>query len=128
MNHFQKICSKNGLRRTPQKEKIYEILANTHSHPTAQEIHQEAKKYFLNISFATVYKNLILFEKYGFIQELDFGEGASRYDARTEDHHHIFDSKKNQVIDVYIEDNSQIPIPKELKQKDIKKISITYIL
>ena len=126
MDTFCISCKKNGLRRTPQKEVIYRILAETTMHPTAQEIYQAAQIIFPNISFATVYKNLSLFQKHKIIQELDFGEGVSRYDAFTEEHHHIYDTSKKIVTDVFIKKG--IPIPNHLSQINIKKINITYFI
>jgi len=78
-----------------------------------------------NISFATVYKNLKLFTEKNIIQELDFGENFSRYDAFLEDHHHVFDTKKNIIIDI---DPIKIPLPKELVGKNIKKIQLQYFV
>lgn len=87
---FQKVCKEHGLRCTPQKEAVYMTLAKTEDHPSAQVLYEEIQKSFPAISFATVYKNLLLFQKHSLVQELDFGEGFSRYDAYVEDHHHIF--------------------------------------
>ncbi len=123
---FQKACKCNGLRRTPQKSIIFEILASTHTHPTAHELYTEVKKHFPTLSFATVYKNITLFAKNGIIKELDFGEGYKRYDADITDHHHIYYSQTKIVQDVFLPSSTPVPIPTELQNIPLKKIHITY--
>jgi len=102
-------------------------LTITDSHPNAQEIFIEVQKQFANISFATVYKNLLMFTEKGIIQELNFGEKFSRYDAYRKPHHHIINLETKKISDVQI-DLSDLPLPKELEGVDIKKISLSYFI
>lgn len=125
---FQSACKEHGLRLTPQKSNIFEVLASTTAHPTAQELYKEVQKNFPTLSFATVYKNLTLFAKKGLIEELDFGEGYKRYDAHLEEHHHVYHSATKTVTDIALEENTEIPIPTPLKNTPLKKVHITYIV
>lgn len=127
MIFFRQKCREYSLRCTPQKEKIYQVLAFTNSHPNAQEIFNEVKTFFPNISFATVYKNILMFTAKGMIQELNFGEKFSRYDAHIEPHHHIFNTQTQNIADIEI-DLSALTLPKELEGVDIKKVSLSYFI
>ncbi|MEI7511650.1 MAG: Fur family transcriptional regulator [Candidatus Peregrinibacteria bacterium] len=125
---FQKACKEHGLRLTPQKSTIFEALAETNTHPTAQELYTAIQKHFPTLSFATVYKNLTLFTKKGLVQELDFGEGFKRYDAHLNEHHHIYHTSTKTVEDVILPNNTHIPLPAELSHIPLKKIHITYVV
>ena len=50
----------------------------------------------------TVYRNLSEMTDAGLVLQLDFGEGASRFDFRTDPHYHIFCLKCGKVEDVMI--------------------------
>lgn len=125
LERFHSMCAEHGLRLTPQKKAVYSVLAKTEDHPSAQDIFQEVQKEFPSVSFATVYKNLLLFLSHKIIQELDFGEGFSRYDAHIEDHHHIYDSTHKTVVDI---DALSIPLPAELQGKSVQKVQLTYFI
>lgn len=125
---FLQKCKEHGLRCTPQKQKIYEILAYRDDHPSAQEIFEEVKQVFSSLSFATVYKNLSLFASKKMISRLDFGEGVSRFDAEMQHHCHIYDTKNSTVHDVFLNQIPIIPIPPEASQGSVQRIDITYFI
>ena len=53
-----------------------------------------------NISIATVYRTVRLFEEAGIIARHDFRDGRSRYEQAGEEHHdHLIDMKSGQVIE-----------------------------
>ncbi|MCL7938046.1 MAG: transcriptional repressor [marine benthic group bacterium] len=78
-----------GHRCTPQREAVWEVLNGMRTHPTAEEIFRAVRERVPAISLATVYNALESFESAGVCQKLTQGEGAARYDARTEAHHHL---------------------------------------
>lgn len=125
---FLQKCRENGLRCTPQKEKIYETIAKRDDHPTAQEIYEEVKKSFSTLSFATVYKNLSLFADKKMIQVLDFGEGVSRFDAEMSHHCHVYNTKTGGTHDVWVDHVPIIPYPQSVDRTKVKKIDITYYI
>lgn len=75
-------------RNTKQRKIIYDILAGTDSHPTADWIYEMVRKYIPNISLGTVYRNLKVLKEEGLIIEISDGK-QSRYDARVDDHFHF---------------------------------------
>jgi Fur family transcriptional regulator, ferric uptake regulator len=53
-----------------------------------------------NISIATVYRTVRLFEEAGILERHEFGDGRSRYEAASENHHdHLIDVETGNVIE-----------------------------
>ena len=88
------------IKRSKQKEAILRVLRNTTSHPTATWIYDEVRKEIPNISLATVYRNLRLLKETGGILELELNNAPSRFDARTDSHHHFCCEQCGRVFDV----------------------------
>ena len=55
----------HGLRCTRQRERIYEALASSTSHPTAEELHLAVRDADGGLSLATVYNTLEAFTERG---------------------------------------------------------------
>ncbi|MFC7395224.1 Fur family transcriptional regulator [Scopulibacillus cellulosilyticus] len=83
------LLKENRIRLTPQRLAILEYLANTDSHPTEDEIYKSLSNKFPNITNATIYNNLKCLKKNGIINELKYGEDASRFEWVTEPHYHV---------------------------------------
>lgn len=78
-----------GFKVTPQRLAIYQALASTKSHPSAEMIFNELQPVYPTMSLATVYKTIEILKELGLVQILNAGEDSFRYDARTESHSHI---------------------------------------
>ena len=63
------------------------LQMSINGHPDVNEIFLNANEKDKNISIATVYRTVKLFEEYGAIEKHEFKDGRSRYEA-IEDHHH----------------------------------------
>lgn len=90
----------NGVRLTPQRQWILRYLKDTHSHPTAEQVHQEVSKALGGISLATVYNTLHTLTKMGVIRELSYGDGSSRFDGNETEHAHLVCESCGTVEDV----------------------------
>lgn len=95
----QKLREK-GLKVTPQRLSIYNILMETKEHPSAEGIYEIIKKRMPAISFNTVYKTLGCFEESGLIKKLVVEENHYRFDADTSPHAHILCIHCNKLEDV----------------------------
>lgn len=125
LDNFRQASRAKGLPLTPQKLEIFRILASSCTHPQAQDIYQELKKTFPNISPATVYKNLIRFQELGLIIEIPVSGKPNRYDAKLETHSHVVDTTSGQIYDLGIKPlNSN----KKIMGKKIKKTDIIYYI
>ena len=86
---LSEVLRANGYKVTPQRLAVYESLAATKSHPTAEMLFSVLQPNYPSMSFATVYKTVEILHKINVIQILNTGEDSMRYDADTSIHHHI---------------------------------------
>lgn len=79
-----------GLRITPQRRSIVELLLEHEGHLTAQEVHDHLLPRFPDVSLDTVYRNLRLLSMLGLVCQSHLQTGqASRFAlASGRDHHH----------------------------------------
>lgn len=78
----------SGHRFTEQRAAVYRYLASTDVHPTADEVHLAVRRHLPGISLATVYKSLETLVGCGLAVKLTYADQSSRYDGRTDPHHH----------------------------------------
>ena len=94
-----------GLKMTDQRKLIVEIISSSTDHPDAEEIYNRAMKIDKNISIATVYRTVKMFEAAGIIAKHDFGDGKSRYEQYKEEHHdHLIDMDTGNIIEFHNEE------------------------
>ena len=73
---------------------------DTEDHPDVETLHARAAAIDPNISIATVYRTVRLFEEAGILERHEFGDGRSRYEAASEAHHdHLIDVETGNVIE-----------------------------
>ena len=117
----------SGLRPTTHRIKICEALFNTEKtfHFTVNDLAKMMQKNFNEkISLATVYNTLHAFKKKGYVKEISLGNDKSYFDTNISSHHHFYDTKTNELIDI---DSSKIElknIPNPPKGKSIKEIDV----
>jgi Fe2+ or Zn2+ uptake regulation protein len=91
----------NGLKITPQRRVILELLTQDDSHPTADEVYQHVLSAMPNVSRTTVYNTLRELIVLGELTEVQgLSEGGLRYDTDTGFHHHLFCLRCHALIDV----------------------------
>lgn len=74
-----------GLRLTPQRLAIAEVVVNSADHPSVRDIYERVRAFFPYVTIATVYSTLDVLEKAGIVRELPF-QRLSRYDANLSPH------------------------------------------
>ena len=93
-------CEAKGLRLTDQRRTIAQVLEDAEDHPDVEELYARASKIDPNISPATVYRTVKLFEEAGILEKVDFGDGRARYEDAERDHHdHLIDLQTGRVIE-----------------------------
>jgi len=96
-----KLFRQQGLKITPQRRVIFELLAKDDSHPTAEEIHRHVRSVMPEVSLTTVYNTLRELVALGELNEVeDLSEGGMRYDTNTTRHHHLFCMRCHALIDI----------------------------
>jgi Fur family transcriptional regulator, peroxide stress response regulator len=78
-----------GIQPSQQRIRIYEALAATAAHPSADSIYAELRKELPTLSRTTVYSTLDLFARKGIAQRLALSGSELRYDADTSPHVHF---------------------------------------
>lgn len=90
----------NGNRLTPQRMAILALLAESRSHPSAEQIYEQVRAVFPMTSLATVYKTVALLKEAGEVLELAFAGSSSRYDgAAPQPHPHLICTQCQRIID-----------------------------
>ena len=97
---IEQLCADKGLRITEQRRIIARVLGEADDHPDVETLHERAAAVDPRISIATVYRTVRLFEEAGILERHEFGDGRSRYEAASDDHHdHLIDVETGQVIE-----------------------------
>lgn len=84
---------------TPQRAAVLRAIQASEHHPTASEVFAAARKTLPSISFATVYNSLRYLKAASLIREINFGDGASRYDRETDRHDHALCTGCGKLVD-----------------------------
>jgi Fur family peroxide stress response transcriptional regulator len=87
------------MNLTRQRKAILRVIRNREDHPTANEIFQAARLTLPGISYATVYNSLRFLKEAGLVLEIQFGDGASRYDRETGRHDHAICNCCGKLVD-----------------------------
>jgi len=119
------IIKKAGLRATPQRKMIYEIMTEL-GHGSIDEIITRVQQQHPEITISTVYRIMDSFCMAGLLSRLNHPNGKCFYDITSTAHHHVI--RGDQVID-YIDPELTDMIKNHLKgdlfkQSNIEKISI----
>lgn len=102
MDRIEKLCAERGMRMTDQRRVVARVLSQAQDHPDVEELYRRASAVDPNISIATVYRTVRLFEEAGVVEKHDFGDGRSRYEEAKGDHHdHLIDTRSGQVIEFF---------------------------
>lgn len=99
------LCAERGLKMTDQRRVIARVLSDASDHPDVEAVHRRATAIDPNISIATVYRTVRLFEEAGILAKHDFGDGRARYEETPDEHHdHLIDVESGRVIEFHNEE------------------------
>lgn len=97
---IEKLCIDKGMRMTDQRRIIARVLSQSDDHPDVEELYRRSTAVDSNISIATVYRTVRLFEEAGILERHDFGDGRARYEQVSETHHdHLINVESGEVIE-----------------------------
>lgn len=96
----------SGLRMTRQRQQVFDVVADSHDHPTAEQIFERAKKSNPEISFATVYNCLSVLVECGLVRQVTLDRAPIRFCPNMREHWHFVCEVCGEVIDV--------DVPKEI--------------
>jgi Fur family transcriptional regulator, ferric uptake regulator len=99
-SRLEQLCTDKGLKMTEQRRVIARVLSESADHPDVESVYRRAVEIDPKISIATVYRTVRLFEEANILTRHDFGDGRSRYEEMTGDHHdHLIDMQSGRVIE-----------------------------
>jgi Fur family peroxide stress response transcriptional regulator len=100
----------SGLKITPQRLAIFNLLKDNREHPSVENIYQEVLKTHPSISFTTVYKTLQTLRDMGEIVEITIDPERVHYDPDMTSHAHTFCTSCREIEDL-MADDGLAPIP-----------------
>jgi len=114
---IENLCAAKGIKLTNQRRVIAKVLSKANDHPDANLVYKRSYKIDSQISMATVYRTMKLFEDESIVVVRDFGDGRSRYEIYSNEHHdHLIDIESGEVIE-FVNDDIE-----ELQNKVAKKL------
>ena len=104
-----------GIRLTPQRLAIAEVVVNSADHPTVREIFERVRDFFPYVTLATVYSTLGVLEQAGIVRELPF-QKQSRYDANLSPHANLVCLGCGAVVDADVGQESVAELQQAIGQ------------
>jgi Fur family peroxide stress response transcriptional regulator len=111
LDFFRAKCKQHNLKVTPQRIAIYQELAKSKEHPSAEELFHTVGKQFPHMSFDTVYRTLMTFSEIGIVTIVEGYGNRRRFDPNMDKHHHAHCIKCGKILDFTntIFDNLEVP-------------------
>lgn len=113
-------------KHSKQREKILEVLKNTKTHPTANEVYEMVREEMPHISLGTVYRNLAFLSEEGSILKLDVGSGTEHFDGDVSDHYHVVCTCCRRLTDIFTHDEALNEMAQKHFSGEIKKHSLVF--
>ena len=99
-SEIERLCIEKNMRMTDQRRVIARVLSEADDHPDVEEVYRRSTEIDSQISIATVYRTVRLFEEADILERHDFRDGRSRFELVTESHHdHMIDIESGEVIE-----------------------------
>lgn len=106
---IERLCIEKGMRMTDQRRVIAAVLSDSDDHPDAEAVYRRAVRIDPNISIATVYRTVRLFEEAGILERHDFRDGRSRYEPVPDSHHdHLINVETGEVLEFHNEEIEEL--------------------
>lgn len=93
---------------TPQRQVVFQVVSESADHPTASQVFELARVLLPTISYATVYNSLRFLKQEGLVQEISFGNGASRYDREIHRHDHAMCTQCGKLVDFDLSEAAEL--------------------
>lgn len=97
---LEKSLATSGLRLTRQRKEVFEAVAQSHDHPTAEEIFQRARARMPEMSFATVYNCLSVLVQCGLVRQVVLDRSPARFCPNMREHCHFLCEECGTVSDL----------------------------
>jgi Fur family peroxide stress response transcriptional regulator len=104
---YENAMGREGLRLTPQRRQVYEVLMDKRDHPTATEVFIRAQKRMPSISLATVYNCLETMVGNGLVKAVHVDREPTRFCANLHEHGHFHCTGCGHIADIEFSQNRE---------------------
>lgn len=115
---------KNDITPTKQRVELAELIFRENQHFTAADLIGIASESGLEISQATIYNTLCLFERKNILKTIDLQNNCKFYDTNLTPHHHIYNTSTNLLTDIREEEINFSKLPNIPKSVVIEKTEV----
>ncbi|MFR9192555.1 MAG: Fur family transcriptional regulator [Anaerovoracaceae bacterium] len=91
---------KEGVNVSKQRDLVLDIIKQSHTHPTAEEIFFEARKKMPSIALGTIYRNINALNHEGAIRRVTIPEAPDRFDTVDIPHDHLICQRCGRLKDI----------------------------
>jgi len=93
-----------GFKMTPQRELIFRSFFELDRHVSVDELYDKVRQQDNSIGYSTVWRNLKLICKVGLAEEVNLGDGVTRYDrVKPEPHGHLYCLQCKELVEFDVE-------------------------
>ncbi len=117
---------KRGLKLTPQRRLIVDIIHDTGAHVTAEEITSCVQSKMPGVHKSTIYRTLELLEEAGCVFKSEMGDQFIYHHAEEGHHHHLVCSKCGKTIE--LDENVFAPVKRSLGEKYGFRIDLKHVV
>ena len=110
--YFLSQCRDRGIRVTTQRLAVFQALAETTEHPTADLLYARLRETMPALSLSTVYRILESLESEGLIRRVSSTNGIARYDGNHRPHQHLVCRVCGRIIDITDDSLSELEMPR----------------
>jgi Fe2+ or Zn2+ uptake regulation protein len=96
------LLHEHGLRVTSQRLLIERALRDHGGHLTAEQVHELVEPALPGVTQQTVYSTLALLAELGVARRVSAPGPSTRFEARTDDHHHMVCERCGAVEDLHV--------------------------
>ncbi len=127
LDQFRSVCENQGLRITPQRVAVYEILLKSKDHPSAVTVFEQIRKKYPNVSLDTVNRTLLTIAELGLATTIPGSGDAKRFDADINHHQHFRCLKCKKIVDFECPGFENMKLPKEIRKRFIVVTKTLYL-
>jgi Fe2+ or Zn2+ uptake regulation protein len=117
----------HGLKITPQRRMILELVTGDTEHPTAEALYQRVIGVMPDVSRTTIYNTLRELVTLGVLTEVyDVSTDGMRYDTNSDSHHHLICTQCHTLIDINRDFTGLMLSSEEAAGYDILRHQVTF--
>jgi len=126
---FAEYCRAHGLSVTHQRLAIFEALASSREHPSAEQLHKAVQRRIPTLSLATVYKNLEALKAIGAVVDVNPLHEQARYESALpgtgagHPHHHLVCTSCKKVRDLHDSDLDRLRV-RDAQGFDVRAVRV----